>query len=308
MKSRMSLQPDGPLDIARRPTAAHHIRLPNARETAEPGAPAGRQERLSIWRPMAAPGTEILAAYDSFRPWRVFHERYAICGCRTAAAGWQYRGNSHFLENGSIMLLEPGELHANTRVHKHSDFKVLFIEPDVFVNAARELNLSGTPHYRLAQCEDPSLFAGVYDFCAAVEHGASALEQQSRFAISLYRVLRFAERIPSIAKLGPECRPVRRAKAYLEEHFQETVTLNDLVVVTGLSRFHLLRTFAKRVGLPPHAYQIRLRVERAMKLLRKGVPPSVVAGIVGFADQSHLTRHLRRVMHVTPGQYARATG
>jgi transcriptional regulator GlxA family with amidase domain len=46
----------------------------------------------------------------------------------------------------------------------------------------------------------------------------------------------------------------------------------------------------KYVGLPPHAYQIRLRVERALKLLRTGMPPPLAASAVGFADQSHLTR------------------
>lgn len=102
---------------------------------------SSRIERLVYLRPSAAPGTEILAAYDSFQPWRVFHERYAICACRTAAAGWRYRGGNHFLEDGSNMLLEPGELHANTRVYKYSDFKVLFVEPEIFTNAAQEMDV-----------------------------------------------------------------------------------------------------------------------------------------------------------------------
>jgi AraC-like DNA-binding protein len=101
---------------------------------------------------------------------------------------------------------------------------------------------------------------------------------------------------------------VTRARDYLQHRFHETVTLNDLGNVSGLSRFHLLRSFAARVGLPPHAYQLRLRIERAMMLLRTGLSPSDVAGLVGFADQSHLTRHFRRLVQVTPAEYARATG
>src|SRR5712691_9691322 len=56
-----------------------------------------RSERLSFLRPPAVPGAEFLIAYDSFRPWHVFHERYEVCACRTAAARWRYRGKSQFL-------------------------------------------------------------------------------------------------------------------------------------------------------------------------------------------------------------------
>jgi AraC-like DNA-binding protein len=268
----------------------------------------GRRERLTFFRPAAAPGTEILAAYDSFHPWRVFHERYAICACHTAAAGWRYRGKEHFLADGSSMLLEPGELHANTRIHKYSDFKVLFVEPEIFASAAHELDVSGTPHYRFAQSENPELLTAVYGFCAAVEHGADALEQQSRFAVCLRRLLGFIERAPRTPEVGSGHSAAERARAYLQEHFKESVTLNELAAVSGLSRFHLLRSFARRFGLPPHGYQVRLRVERALRLLRSGMPPSLVASAVGFADQSHLTRHLRHVMGLTPARYARQLG
>jgi hypothetical protein len=53
--------------------------------------------------------------------------------------------------------------------------------------------------------------------------------------------------------------------------------------------------------------EILAAIERACALLRTGMPPSVVASVVGFADQSHLTRHFRRVMRVTPACYVRAT-
>ena len=269
-------------------------------------SPAGRKERLTFTRPVAAPGTEILTAYDSLDPWRVFHEQYAICPCRTAAAGWRYRGENHFLRDGRVMLLEPGETHANTRVHKYSDFKVLFIERDLFVSAAQELGVSGTPHFRVAQSEDRELFSAVYGFSLAAEEKATALEQQSRLTVCLRRLLGYVERAPRAGKIWNGHRAVERARAYLHEHFEAAVSLNELVAASGLSRFHLLRVFSKELGLPPHAYQIRLRIERARTMLRKGMPPALVAGAAGFADQSHFTRHFKRVWGITPARYASA--
>ena len=100
--------------------------------------------------------------------------------------------------------------------------------------------------------------------------------------------------------------PIARARDHLRRKFDGTVTLDELADVARLSRYHLLRSFSALVGLTPHAYQTRLRIERAMSLLRSGLPASTVAGLAGFADQSHLTRQFRQLLRLTPAEYARA--
>jgi AraC-like DNA-binding protein len=100
-------------------------------------------------------------------------------------------------------------------------------------------------------------------------------------------------------------RAIERAKHYLHDKFNESVSLDELVALTRLSRFHLVRAFALHTGIPPHAYQLKLRIERACVLLRAGVTAAEAATQVGFADQSHFTRHFKRLRRITPGQYAR---
>jgi len=56
--------------------------------------------------------------------------------------------------------------------------------------------------------------------------------------------------------------------------------------------------------MPPHAYQTQLRVLRAKALLRAGQPAARVAASTGFFDQSHLSRHFRWLVKLTPGRYA----
>jgi AraC-like DNA-binding protein len=108
------------------------------------------------------------------------------------------------------------------------------------------------------------------------------------------------------AGLDPaNARAVECARLYLHEHYAEPVRLAELVRLTGLSRFHLAHLFTRYTGLPPHAYQILVRIERARALLLAGIPAVEVAGLVGFADQSHFTRHFRRIWRVTPGSYLR---
>lgn len=70
---------------------------------------------------------------------------------------------------------------------------------------------------------------------------------------------------------------------------------------------NLVRAFRGATGLPPHAYQRQLRINRAQALLRRGESPAAVAAATGFADQSHLTRTFRNALGITPAAYARGS-
>jgi AraC family transcriptional regulator len=98
--------------------------------------------------------------------------------------------------------------------------------------------------------------------------------------------------------------PLRRVLDYLDANLAGAVSLADLAAVARVSVFHFARQFRAAVGEAPHRYLIRLRVERAKGLIREGrLSLAQVAAAVGFADQSHLNRHFKRLAGVTPGQF-----
>jgi AraC-like DNA-binding protein len=103
---------------------------------------------------------------------------------------------------------------------------------------------------------------------------------------------------------APEHPAVARARAFLDAS-AEPVRLDVLAGKVRLSKSHLARLFRSQVGLPPHAYSLRLRISRACRLLASGVPIAEVALAAGFADQSHLTRHFKDRVGLTPGAYVR---
>jgi AraC-like DNA-binding protein len=92
----------------------------------------------------------------------------------------------------------------------------------------------------------------------------------------------------------------------IESRYDGPLTLAELSEAAGLSRFHALRQFRARFGLPPHAYLQQLRVRRARALILAGDALAETAFAVGFADQAHMTRAFRRTLGYTPGVLSRS--
>jgi transcriptional regulator GlxA family with amidase domain len=101
---------------------------------------------------------------------------------------------------------------------------------------------------------------------------------------------------------------VAQVKDWLEAHSEQNVSIHSLAGLARLSPYYLARVFHKEVGMPPHKYQMMVRVHRARKLLMSGEPISQVASRTGFCDQSHLNRCFKRTLGITPWEYARPGG
>lgn len=142
-----------------------------------------------------------------------------------------------------------------------------------------------------------------------MERPASTLERQSSVTSFLQDV---ASRSPAVPRLrrrqALDDRAVRRACEYLGAHPVRNVSLDELAAAAGTSKFRLVRLFKSAFGVPPHAFQVTERLRIARRLIERGEPIAIVATTAGFVDQSHLTRHFRRRLGFTPGQYALAVG
>lgn len=94
---------------------------------------------------------------------------------------------------------------------------------------------------------------------------------------------------------------LRRVRDFVGENLSKGIGLAEMAGVANLSRYHFSRQFKRATGLTPHRYVIECRVERARELLSNTeLSVGDVASAVGFANQSHLARHVRRRFGVAP--------
>lgn len=153
--------------------------------------------------------------------------------------------------------------------------------------------------------EDPVAALGLEAFHRSLWSDAGPLEWESWLVTSLRRLFDRGGSRPPPPSAEP--RGVALAREYLHAHYGETVPLEQLASIAGLSKYHFVRAFRAALGVPPHTYQLRLRLTRSLFRLRQGQPLSAIAYELGFADQSHYTRAFRAEFGTTPGAWLRAS-
>ena len=93
---------------------------------------------------------------------------------------------------------------------------------------------------------------------------------------------------------------LKRIKEYVVAHLDEPIEVAALAGIAARSPFHFTRVFTQAVGLTPHRYVIYVRLRRAVELVRDGrLALAEIAARTGFADQSHLSRWVRRLQGVS---------
>ncbi|HEX8952871.1 MAG TPA: AraC family transcriptional regulator [Polyangia bacterium] len=208
------------------------------------------------------------------------------------------------LQAGVLLALEPGDCVVPVRRRSAtSRFRTLLVEPDYIARFIETAFPDGGVQPRRGLLGDTAAQA-LDAFWSAVIAGEPAFEQESLLAGFLEAASDETSGLPA----APITPPIARAKQILEERFADDVRLEELEAEVGLSRFYLVRRFRAEVGMPPHAYQLAMRLDRARVLIAEGVPLIEVASRCGFTDQSHMTRHFRRATGVAPGAYARSAG
>ncbi len=100
---------------------------------------------------------------------------------------------------------------------------------------------------------------------------------------------------------------ILQVKQYIDEHYTDTITVEDLTSVSHCSKGHLFRTFKKYFRISPLAYQQDLRFEAAQRLLRfTSLRCYEIAQRVGYTDVYYFHRQFKKRLGVTPLNYRQA--
>ncbi|MGB8854179.1 MAG: helix-turn-helix domain-containing protein [Pirellulales bacterium] len=109
------------------------------------------------------------------------------------------------------------------------------------------------------------------------------------------------------ARIGTADRRVAKVIEYMAANLAMPLTIDDLCGVAGVSRSQLAVVFQRETRQTPMRYLERLRIERAMQLLRLATPTlDELAADVGFCDAKHFTRRFKLLVGMPPSEYRRS--
>jgi AraC-like DNA-binding protein len=267
------------------------------------------QTDLHLWTHAGLTGVKLFRA-EQFRQRfaRHSHDEYALGVITGGVLGFDYRGERLRAGSGEINVVVPGEAHTGHPALGESwSYRMFYIEPALMQDIARQLGRDDAqlPFFRAGVIADRPLAARVLRLHQDLEsQHVCALEVQSRLTVLLAAwTRRHGARTRTAVEDFGGVPNVSAVRDFLNDCWQQKPTLRQLAQMVELSPYQLLRAFSRRHGLPPHAYLIQRQVREAQRLIERGAPIADAAGGAGFADQSHLNRHFKRICGVTPGQY-----
>jgi AraC-like DNA-binding protein len=267
----------------------------------------GASEPVSFHRNSGVDGIEARFFGDSAHPWSFYSTDFEFLAPESWSGEVCHRGTTGPLEPGALLCARPGEVFAARKVWLAGSRSSLSIDERSLAEYLSEHGADAANLELVSRAEmSPALNASLSQVFRAFRAECSALEIQARL------VEFFARAVPELFGRDSRARSrhagagaAEKIRERLDADQSETVDLATLAREVGLSRFATLRAFKRQFGLPPHAYRLRVRLGLARKSLRDGLKPAEVAAEYGFVDQSHLTRHFRRLFGITPAEYAR---
>ena len=96
---------------------------------------------------------------------------------------------------------------------------------------------------------------------------------------------------------------VEKVREYINNNWNQDLTLEDLLKVANMSKFYFSRVFKKVIGLSPYDYFLQFKIKKVQNLLEQNSNITEIAYETGFYDQSHLNKYFNKFVGISPGQY-----
>ncbi|MCC2528769.1 AraC family ligand binding domain-containing protein [Bacillus halotolerans] len=234
-----------------------------------------------------------------------FHDYYVIGFIEKGQRYLACQNQEYIINPGDLLLFNPRDTHSCEQIDGRTlDYRCINVMPDVMKKAVEEITGAGhLPYFSHHVLFRHELTSSLQELHILISKERQALRKEELFLHLLEELIRRYSDVTFLNSIPEPSDEVKMVCGFLEEHYAENVTLNDLSELTGWSKYHLLRSFTKQKGITPNSYLETIRINQAKKLLEQGVRPIDAAFQTGFSDQSHMTKFFKRQVGLTPKQY-----
>ena len=233
-----------------------------------------------------------------------FHDYYVIGLVESGQRVLSCKNQEFHLQKGSLVLFNPGDSHACVQSDGGAmDYRGFNLSKEVMLDLTEELTGARTlPGFSPNVLQNEEATCAFRALHTRVLDGSCTFGKEEALLLLLSVLLRQCGQ--PFERCIPECPDeIEAACVFMEQHYAERLSLDQLCRVAGLSRSTLIRTFTRTKGVTPYSYLENIRIGTAKKLLEQGVLPVEAALRTGFSDQSHFTNYFSRFIGLAPGSY-----
>ncbi|RFZ75610.1 AraC family transcriptional regulator [Lacrimispora amygdalina] len=234
-----------------------------------------------------------------------FHGYYVIGFIEKGKRYLSCKNKEYTIEPGDLLLFNPHDNHACEQIDgKTLDYRCINIQPDTMSKAVFEITgKMELPYFTPQVVFHSELVPLLHELHQNIMQEETDFKKEEIFFFLLEQLMEeYADQEVTAAR-AEQSAEARVICEYLEKHYMESIALDDLCKLTGLSKYYLLRIFTKQKGISPYSYLETIRIDKAKKLLEQGVPPIDAALQTGFSDQSHFSNFFKKFIGLTPKQY-----
>lgn len=231
-----------------------------------------------------------------------FHQELSIGLIEEGATLVDFEGVSYNFSKQDLIIIPPKLIHnCNPIDINRWKFTMIYIDYDWFYNTFKlKLNRNRLLYSKLKQdkfLEIKSYFSSLEDNLNHSRKELFLIEFLERYLTNNTINLKSLE-LNSLKK-----DEIKKLKKYIEKNFNQKITLEQLSDFSGISKYHLIRSFKKMYKISPLTYQRNLRFNYAKKELKNKQDISKIAVNLGYYDQSHFTNEFKRFSGTTPKDY-----
>jgi len=226
------------------------------------------------------------------------HQHTQICLSLDFPGRYLYRGVHHDVPVGAVSIIDAWEPHACSDPidrMRLSHYIVLYVDPAELRSIVDRPVTTAIETPVLVNRQIRRRFRRLYRSLSA----GCLLEADERYR-EFASGIHVRETAPRAHASGAR---LRRARDFIAAHAAARIGLKEIAAVADLTPWHFARAFRRQFGVPPHRFQLALRVDLARRLLADGVTGSEIALRTGFSDQSHFIRCFKEITGMTPQRY-----
>ena len=236
------------------------------------------------------------------------HEEYSLGVTLQGRQDFFCQNSFHQSASGNVLIFNPEDVHdGHSGGEQALKYKMLYIHPDEFRPLFRSLGYQQSSILRLSQpmADNPILRHQILRLSSTIQQ---ANYSKIEFESGLFQIAQSLVAMSGNLDLGTQNSKridqlLLRARDYILASLEHNISIDDIANVANMSKFHFIRQFRQQFGITPHQYVLSCRVNLARRIIESGKSLNQAAFEAGFSDDSHLSRHFKRIYGLTPKRF-----